>query len=654
MINIALFLIALTVQGPPAAPQIAIRPVSPPVKIIGELATGELQNVAPALNGRRIYYGTETDELWLYDVASKRSTKIATDVFLSPTSVSAQGNRIAFTRGLAIWTMPLDPRTGLAAGPARRASVGNGGEPSLSPDGEWIAFVSPGKDLAPGCEWSSAYPPRCGRKNLVVISSDGGSERVLLGEIVFIDYIKWSPDQKWLYFGNELHGSTRPGVFPMRIAVDGGTPETIAADQFLIDDVEQGLSPDGRFLGFSETASTSGARVLVIMDLRGKATVRLPWADMWLSSTELLSWASHRVKPLKSISLVDGKVREVLPSAYDIGPPAWAPDGKRFAVLSNYERGGGHLDSSMVLIANADGSGLRSIPVPASQSRVVWSPDGRWIAMTERPWFGAQFQLFGLGITAVDVARGRTQRLRTAVSQDIASVRWTSDSKHVLYDHSPSDGPSVGNPRVFRPVIRQAGLDGSDVVVRALPSGGGGRGLAFISDTSVMVSDDSTTYVRSLTSDRFVALWQGRRQASSVSPRGDLVAVTPPRDTAERTRRTIDILTSAGVPVANVTFPSAVVAVPRSVSGSFLFTPDNKSLLAWGWNEAAKGCCVLYLAPLDGGPVRTLTEFANSQGVPSFALSPDGKTVLFAPSGSTWMTLGSVDVSGLFRGAPKN
>ena len=283
MIYIALLLIAQTVQGPPAAPQIAIRPVSPPARVIGELLAGPLQNVAPTLNGRRIYYGTETDELWLYDVASQRSTKIAADVFLSPTSVSAQGNRIAFTRGLAIWTMPLDPRTGLAAGPAIRVSVGNGGEPSLSPDGQWIAFVSPGKDLAPGCEWSEAYPPRCGRKNLVVIPSDGGRERVLLGEIVFIDYIKWSPDQQWLYFGNELHDSTRSGTFPMRIALDGGKPEMIAADQFLYDDVEVGLSPDGRFIGFTETASTSGALVLVLMDLQGKAIARLPWADMWRS-----------------------------------------------------------------------------------------------------------------------------------------------------------------------------------------------------------------------------------------------------------------------------------------------------------------------------------------------------------------------------------
>lgn len=660
MMNSGLVLIALAIQGPPAAPQIATRPVSPPASVIGELLTGDLDQVTPTLNGRRIYYGTETREIWLFDVASQRSTRIAVDAVLYQTSVSALGNRIAFGRsadsgstGKAIWTMPLDPRTGLPAGTAKRVTLGNGRDPSLSPDGNWIAFQSISEDAASDCGWSSEHlaAPQCRRHNLVVIPSNGGSERVLLNEIVVMDYIKWSPDQQWLYFGAARYGSTRPGVLPMRVAVSGGKPELIAADQILINDVEQGLSPDGRFLALTETASTSGARVLVLMDLRGSVIGRLPWADMWLSSTELFLWYSHHLKSLKSVSLVDGNVRDVFPASYDIGTPAWEPDGRRFAVLSNYERGKGHrLDSSVLLIANADGSSLRAISVPASESRVVWSPDGRWIAMTERPWLGARSQLLGLGITVVEVASGRTRRLRTAVSQDIASLRWTSDSKHVLYDHSPSEGPSIHKPRVFRPVIRQAGLDGSDVVVRALPSGGGGPGLAFLSDTSLMVSDDAVTYVRSLTSDRFVGLWQGRRQASSASQRGDLVAVAPPRDTAERTRRIADILTSAGVHVASLTFPTALLRG----GGGLVFTPDNKSLLAWGVNEAAKECCVLYLAPLDGGPVRTLTSFANTHGVPPFALSADGKTVLFAPSGSTWMTFWSVDVSGLLRGAPKN
>lgn len=655
MRNIALFLIALTVQGQSVAAQAARRPPNPPLPktLIVEIP-GDVANMAPALNGRRLYYSTPTGELFLYDVASKRTTRITTGAQVVPTSVSARGNRIAFTRSAEggntgayhpidgvyaspIWTMPLDPRTGLATGPARRASLGNAGRPSVSPDGKWIAFASEDD-----------------RKRLAIIPSDGGSERVLLDEILRIEYIKWSPDQRWLYFNVALPESPKTGYAPtlMRIAVADGKREVLAYDEFV--DGEVGLSPDGNFLVVGVRASTSGAYGLALMDASGKPIATLAYLDSWLSSSELLSWSGYGLNPLKSISLVDGKVRGVIPAVYAIGTPAWAPDGRSFAILSKGQRGGHHPDSSKLLIANANGRILRTIPLRASESRLVWSPDGRWIAMTERPWFGYQ-QLLGLGITVVDVASGRTQRLRTAVSEHIANVRWTSDSRHVLYDYSPNDR------RVFRRVIRRVGLDGSDVVVRALPSGGVGSGLAFISDTSVLVSDSSGTYVRSLTNDRFVRVWPGPG-VPSASPRGDLLAMTPPAaapgDTAERTRRTADIRTSAGVHVATLRFPSDLV---RGVSGSFLFTPDGKSLVAWGLNDATKGCCVLYLAPLDGRPVRTLAEVAhvvdrrNSRGVPPFALSPDGKTLLFTPFGSTKVsTMWSVDISGLLRGARKD
>ncbi len=641
MRNLALFLIALTVQGQSVAAQGTIRPVSAPVKLVGELAA-DVANIAPALNGRRIYYGTRTGELWLYDVAAKRSTKIADDVRIVPTAVSAQGDRIAFMRsadggslGQAIWTLPLDRGTGLAAGPARRASVGNGARPSLSPDGKWIAFES-----------------LTGRRHLAVIPSDGGSERVLLGEVAGIEYIKWTPDQRWLYFSAVLPGGTRGRYLPMRIAVAGGKPELIAEDQFPFVDGEVGLSPDGRLLGVTVRAASTlgalgdepGALVLALMDVSGKPIAMLPWADAWLSSSELLLWYSYRLKPLKSISLLDGTVREVLPASYDIGTPVWSADGRRFAVMSQAQRGGGHPDSSKLLIANADGSNIRAIAVRASKSQPVWSPDGRWIAITERAWLGAQNDLFGLGIIAVEVASGRTRRLRTAVSEYIASVRWADDSRHVLYDHSPYND----NPTVFRPVIRKVGLDGSDVVVRTLPSRGPGTGPAFISDTSVIVSDSSGTFVRSLTSDRFVRVWMGPLRPA-VSPRGDLLVL--PGDTAERTRRNAEILTPAGGRVASVSFPSDLV---RSGGGTFLFTPDGKHVLTWGRSDAAKGCCKLYVAPIDGGPIRTLVEFPDV-GTPDYALSPDGRTLLFVPSGTARVvTMWSVDLSGVLRGASKN
>jgi Tol biopolymer transport system component len=622
MRNRALLAFALTVPVPAIAAQSA---PYPPNKLIAEIPL-DVFNVVPTLNGRRLYYIDYTPELWVYDVASKRSTKVAAGE-MDDASVSAQGNRIAFKRSgeggtrenQEIWTIPLDPRTGLATGPARRASVGLGTDPSVSPDGKWIAFAS-----------------RVGGYHLAVIPAEGGAERVLLNGIGSMDAISWSPDQQWLYFNVAFPGSPERTV--QRIAVAGGKPEVIARGH---SDWWAGLSPDGKVIA-PWTRSSRLNQSLTLMDASGKqqlGQIRIPAPEAWLSPTEMMLWEGHRLHPLKSVSLADGKVRELLPASYDVRTPAWAPDGKTFAVLGwNPFKD----KESKLLIANADGSNLRVIPVTDQfkETILAWSPDSRWIAMTKS---------FGIGIDVVEVASGRSRRLRTAVSSDIYGLRWTADSKHVRYHYAPPDSSRPGgNASIFREV----GLDGSDVLVRDM--GGQPMGGAIISDTTVVVWDSSGTYLQSMTSDRSVRLWPGPGGANA-SPRGDLVAMTPPgyvlSDTNTKPSRTVEIKTSAGTLVTSVVFPRRPVL---GRTGFLHFMPDGRHLLAWGWNVAAKGCCMLFLAPIDGGPVRTIAAF-DGKGIPPMALSPDGKTLLYAGEGTTFRTrVWAVDVSGHVSKLPKD
>jgi len=592
--------------------------------LIAELPV-DVDNVVATLNGRRLYYVDTSPALWLYDVGTQRSTKVATGEVDEP-SVSAQGNRIVFKRtgegtgeDQEIWTIPLDPRSGLATGPARRASTGIGTDPSVSPDGKWIAFAS-----------------RVGQYHLAIIPAEGGAERVLLNGLQHVAVISWSPDQRWLYFNVAFPGSPERTV--QRIAVAGGKPEVVVRGK---GDWWAGLSPNGAVIAPYVRSSRLNAS-LALMDASGKqqlGQIRNPVPDAWLSPTEMLLWEGHRLHPLKSLSLADGKVRQLLPARYDIRTPSWAPDGKSFAVLG-WSRLPGTDDgvrarTVTLLIASADGSNLRSIPVSHQhkETQVVWSPDGRWIAMTKA---------FGIGIQVVEVATGKVRQLRTAVGSDIYGLRWTADSKHVRYHYAP---PDPSRPGTNRSIYRKVGLDGSDALVfdiGFMPWGG-----RHLSDTTDVFWDSLGTYVLSLPSNRSVKLWPGPGGPNG-STSGELVAMTPPGwvpgDTAVRTSRTVEVMTSAGQLVASVVFPTRPV-IGRS--GFLSFTPDGKHLLAWGWNEAMKGCCMLYLAPIDGGPVRTIAQF-DGKGIPAMALSPDGKTLLYSGEGTTFRTgVWAVDVSGL-------
>ena len=162
----------------------------PTIRKLGTLTDfdGNGPYIAPAIGTNRIYLVNEEEtRLTMFDRTTQKTTLILTGEVWDPV-VSRQADRIAFVRsgettpGVWIWTLPLDVKTGLAAGPARRVSVGEGVRPSFSPDGKWIAFA--------GDE----------RNTINVMPSAGGAERKLSDVAGAIASIQWSADGKWLFF----------------------------------------------------------------------------------------------------------------------------------------------------------------------------------------------------------------------------------------------------------------------------------------------------------------------------------------------------------------------------------------------------------------------------------------------------------------------
>lgn len=214
-------------------------------------------------------------------------------------------------------------------------------EPSLSPDGDWIAFVSPGEESASPLD-----------TDVYVVRRDGTGLRQLTSSPEGDSGPTWSPDGSTIAFARARSADGRPpetsiatvpvtgGDVVELVRVDAPAPpvRTVASPTY---------APDGRTLAF----------VRAEFEPDGTGTSRIVALD-----------------------LATGDERTLVEDAYQ---PAFSPDGTRLAFASTHDRNGQTCfhdcrPSAEVYVARADGSApIRLTDDPADDTAPAFSPDGR-------------------------------------------------------------------------------------------------------------------------------------------------------------------------------------------------------------------------------------------------------------------------------------
>ena len=178
------------------------------------LPSGRALIYTPLADGATMNYPRVGDSTFVYNIATKRSTLLGTNMLAG--SVSPQGDRLAFDRtaedgtGSFLWTMPIDPQTGVATGPPQRVSLPakNGVSAKFSPDGKMLTF--------------NAGPRADGTWDLTIVPATGGPERVL-ATYARAKAQSWSADGQSLYVANTDSSSEAIE----RVPLDGGQRETL-------------------------------------------------------------------------------------------------------------------------------------------------------------------------------------------------------------------------------------------------------------------------------------------------------------------------------------------------------------------------------------------------------------------------------------------
>lgn len=352
------------------------------------------------------------------------------------------------------------------------------GDPQISPDGQWVAYVQKWSDIQTDKRYS----------NIWLVRADGTQRRALSEGALVESAPRWSPDGTRLLYLSNRSGRPQLRVHTLASSADTAltsTASTPSAPVWSADGTQiafLALVPSAPLVIGSPLAPPAGATWAAPPKVTDKLTFRydgvgeLPRATMQAFV----------------MSATGGAPREITRGEVDYGGTnfapgtvAWTPDGRELILPARRDTNPElhQRESELYAVSVADGALRRLTRRYGPDVSPVVSPDGAWIAYTGFDDTGASFRNTELYIVRRDGTGGRSLTARADRSVD-APV-WAADSRS-LYVRSDVEG----NTRVL-----QVTLDGAvREVARDLGEGNSayGGGSFSVSRAGVIAYSAST------------------------------------------------------------------------------------------------------------------------------------------------------------------
>ena len=484
---------------------------------------------------------------------------------LAEPSLSPDGGEIAFVSGGDIWTVPAAGGTAslLVTDPATE------GRPLFSPDGRELAFIS----------------NRAGAANVYVLTLATGQLRRLTFGDLNEQLDGWSRDGKWIYLSSPASDVARQNDI-FRVAASGGTPLEVSRERYL-NEFNAAPSPDGQSVA-----------------LMAKGTSSAQW---WRNGHSHIDEAELWLKPVATAA----PYRRLLGATSKRLWPMWRPDGRGLYFMS--DEGG----SENLWRLSLDPVAKPEKITRFTSGRLLFPSigyDGRAIV------FEREFEIWKLDTASGAVAkvpvslRGAPAAAgeRRLVETSFRSLAVSPDGKKLaVIAHGEVFAAPTKDGGPAQRITETAGAE------RDLAWSPDSRRLAFVSergrDAQLMEYDFATQTAR--------PLGEAVSEAAGpvYSPDGKSLAYV-------RDRGTLHVITlgEAGrVARDTVVFTGAL---DRFGGGRVTWSPDGR-WLAFGVTDR-KSFRNIWVAPAAGGQAQPVSFLANGDGG-DVAWSPDGKYLLF-------------------------
>jgi dipeptidyl aminopeptidase/acylaminoacyl peptidase len=294
-------------------------------------------------------------------------------------------------------------------------------DPQVSPDGNWVAFVQSGVDVAKDKRNADIW----------MISWDGQQSVQLTNSPDGEASPRWSPDGRYLSFISARSNSASPATSPSAqlwlMDRRGGEAKKLTDLKGELEDCE--WSPTGKQIA------------LVIRDKdysdSAKTKIRQPYViDRYQFKTDVKGYLDRRLAHLYVFDLEKKTLDTLTKGAYEESSPAWSPDGKWLAFVSNRsEDPDKNENTDLYLIEARKGATIRQLTNwPGRDGSPVWSPDSKQLAYLRSTGSG-NFLMYDQSVLALLSVEGtaipQPRLLSLALDRPVRNPRWSADGKSV-------------------------------------------------------------------------------------------------------------------------------------------------------------------------------------------------------------------------------